>query len=121
MNNGYIVPMGLLRQESQRIYPDTVTITPPVITKDSRGGEVVTYNAGSAVSVKCMLTEASKQSYRMFSETPKPGSLFTLRLQYAVAVTEDSKIVVSGTEYLLATPSPANSYDVSETFYLISK
>lgn len=118
---GYIVPMGLMRQESQRIYPDTATITQPTITKDTRGGEVVTYNAGDAVTVKCLLTEASKQSYRMFMDTPKPGSLFMFRLQFAVEVTADSKIVVNGSEYLLATPSPTESYSVSENFYLILK
>jgi hypothetical protein len=118
----YKVPMGLLRQEAQRIFPETVVVTPPTITKNARGGEVKTYNAGSAVTyTNCLLSPARPGQYRQFAGTLKPGSLFTLRFEHAVSIEAESKIVINGSEYQLMNPSPEASYDVSETFMVTLK
>lgn len=119
---GYLVPMGILRQEAQRIFPDSAVVTPPTVSKTGRGGEAKTYNPANAVTYSTvLLSPATQGQYKQFGESIKPGSLFTLRFAHAVSLDPESKIVINGFEYQLMTTSPESSYDVSETFTVVLK
>lgn len=119
---GYLVPMAVMRKEMSRILADSVTVTPPTVSKNTRGGQEKTYNPSNAVTYsKCLLSPAGKGQYQQFAGTIKPGTLFTLRFEHAVSLDPEAKIVCNGFEYQLMSPSPEASYDLSETFMVVLK
>lgn len=117
-----LVPLTIMRQTVGRIFSDSVTVTPPTVAKNARGGEGKTYNSGDAVTYsKCLLSPAGKGQYQQFAGTIKPGTLFTLRFEHAVEIDPEAKIVCNGFEYQLMAPSPEASYALTETFMVVLK
>lgn len=111
-----------MSSEVKRVLPDTAVVTPPTVSKNSRGGEAKIYDPLNTITyTSVMLSPASAGQYKLFAETIMPGSLFTLRFPQAVSIVPEAKIVINGSEYQLMSPSPEASYDLSETFMVTLK